>query len=826
MAYVPGLTTAYNDAMSHLNVSRLVVDNLQPGLSQMGSVWLPLSHFLFLPFIWNDWMWQTGIAGSIVSMVAFVLSAIGIYRIVSELTTHRWASVAGAAAFALNLNALYLQATPLTEPVYLVFFIFSCLYLVKYFKTGRMQYLLPASFFTAGQILVRYDGWFVAGIMGMLLLYHELYIKRTPLGKTVGNLVLYGFPVLFAALFWLGWNLILFQDPLYSFTGPYSARAQQEVIASQGGLITKGDPIKAAAVFILDMKANIGWAVLLLGTIGWILYVAQGHALYRRLRVLVLAALASIVGFNVLALYLGFSIINLPELNWNPSNDPAGTLFNVRYGILALPLTAVGVGLLATRHRIFPALLLLCVVAQAYAMSHSGIITIDDGTKGSSAFVNQDVARHLKERVQPNDTVVMSTSSFNAVAYQSGLPLKQFIHEGVSRRWKDAIASPDRHAEWVVMANGKVGDPVYGSLVVNESSAFLKYYQLSFAGAHANVYERKRPEQIFSVVENGAIVVDHAQRNTVGVNSYDLAYRTTAEIDETFRRLKAAHINTVRFWAFGDGLPQGFQPSAGEINEQRMATMDYILADARQYGIRVIPVLANNWEDYGGAKQYLRWTGSQSAPIEAFYTDAAAQQLFRNYINHMVTRTNSITGVTYANDPTILAWELVNEPRGAAQDVANWSLQVGDFVKSLDPNHLITVGMDKYMADTGLGTVCAAKPVDFCSVHVYLENGGRPYYPDQGALRLALQSYASQAAAAKKPLEIGEIGVSKATAPFGKEPFEVLRETLKDANTAGAKGWLIWNWSLLPDSNYGFSPEGSEGAFTAKDLNGLAALKH
>jgi hypothetical protein len=63
-----GLTTDYNDAMSHLDVARLVVDNLQPGVSQLGSVWLPMSHILSLPFIWNDYLWHTGLAGSVISV--------------------------------------------------------------------------------------------------------------------------------------------------------------------------------------------------------------------------------------------------------------------------------------------------------------------------------------------------------------------------------------------------------------------------------------------------------------------------------------------------------------------------------------------------------------------------------------------------------------------------------------------------------------------------------------------------------------------------------------------------------------------------------------
>ncbi len=79
------LTTIYNDAMSHLNVARLVVDNMQPGFAQLGSVWLPMNHILSLVFVWNDMLWHTGLAGSLISMIAFMISTIALYQLVIYL---------------------------------------------------------------------------------------------------------------------------------------------------------------------------------------------------------------------------------------------------------------------------------------------------------------------------------------------------------------------------------------------------------------------------------------------------------------------------------------------------------------------------------------------------------------------------------------------------------------------------------------------------------------------------------------------------------------------------------------------------------------------
>src|SRR5579872_2730062 len=98
--YSQGLVTAYNDTMAHLNLSRMVVDNMQPGFSQLGGVWLPLNHLLMLPFIWNDWAWRSGFAGSIISMVSFVISSYLLYKIAYKLTNSVYSGILTFLVFA------------------------------------------------------------------------------------------------------------------------------------------------------------------------------------------------------------------------------------------------------------------------------------------------------------------------------------------------------------------------------------------------------------------------------------------------------------------------------------------------------------------------------------------------------------------------------------------------------------------------------------------------------------------------------------------------------------------------------------------------------
>src|SRR5258706_8481148 len=65
-----GSTLYYGDAEAHLNIARRLVDNRTPGIRQLGTTWLPLPHILLAPLVRNDFLWQTGLAGPLVSVPA------------------------------------------------------------------------------------------------------------------------------------------------------------------------------------------------------------------------------------------------------------------------------------------------------------------------------------------------------------------------------------------------------------------------------------------------------------------------------------------------------------------------------------------------------------------------------------------------------------------------------------------------------------------------------------------------------------------------------------------------------------------------------------
>jgi hypothetical protein len=114
-----GLTLSHYDARGHLIVARRIVDSITPGWQQIGAVWLPLPHLLNVAPVQIDAFYRTGASAVAISIVAFAVAAAAIGWIVVSLTGSPAAAVAAAAVFALNPNIVYLQATPMTEPLLL-----------------------------------------------------------------------------------------------------------------------------------------------------------------------------------------------------------------------------------------------------------------------------------------------------------------------------------------------------------------------------------------------------------------------------------------------------------------------------------------------------------------------------------------------------------------------------------------------------------------------------------------------------------------------------------------------------------------------------------
>jgi|GEM_PF-5554425 len=335
----------------------------------------------------------------------------------------------------------------------------------------------------------------------------------------------------------------------------------------------------------------------------------------------------------------------------------------------------------------------------------------------------------------------------------------------------------------------------------------------------------KRQGQNF-IVGNQPFVVN-------GVNDYGLAYDDKDKIAQTFLLLHAAGVTTIRFWLFGDGIVDGFQPQAGKMNEERFEQADYIFAEAGTYGIKLIPVLVNNWTDYGGKDQYIRWAGKDPAKDETiFYTDSKVNSLFKNYIVYVLTRKNTYTHRRYADDPSILAWDIMNEPRSSDQNAMNsWLISMASFMKQYDHQHLVFVGTEVATTQSLSGGessgVCANAMIAICSVHLYLFNNAVPVFENNNQVMSFLKTQQAFAKQLNKPVLLEEFGIDKTTQPFGQNPLAVMQRIIAEAKQEGYAGLLIWNWSSTPHTSFDFSSDKNEGevSYSLSDLEQVLHAK-
>src|SRR5258706_6467955 len=127
----------YGDAESHLNISKRIIDSLTPGFAQLGGIWLPLPHLLLVPLVASNYLWHTALAGAIVSGVAYVISAICIYKITLLLLNKRVPAFFSFLIFACNPNILYMQTTALTELPLIAFSLLSIYFFFTFLKNDE-----------------------------------------------------------------------------------------------------------------------------------------------------------------------------------------------------------------------------------------------------------------------------------------------------------------------------------------------------------------------------------------------------------------------------------------------------------------------------------------------------------------------------------------------------------------------------------------------------------------------------------------------------------------------------------------------------------------
>jgi hypothetical protein len=475
----------YGDAVAHINIARRVFDSRTPGLLQLGTVWLPLPHLLMIPFLISDSAWQTGIGGSIPSLLSYVLGTAGIFRLVRRAlsggtqsdSAARISAWAAAIVYAANPNLIYMQSTAMTESLYLALFIWAVVHFSEFVRAANSadqnartagRSLTKCGLCLAGACLTRYDGWFLAAVL-CATAFCVLFVSRSTGPSSRKSFVRLIVLAAAAPALWLTYNAAIYRNPLEFANGPYSARAieQRSTMPTNPGA---HDLPVAFSYFLKAGEENLmegGWqrlwvALLLAAAVGVLV-------LDRRLWPLLLLGVP--LPFYALSLAYGSVPIYVPA--WWPFS-----YYNVRFGLELLPAFACSLALIvyfafglarSRSQRMIIGLSAVVLVSLSYvSVWRAQPVCYREAWVNSSTRVAFETQLASNLRLLPRDaTLLIYLGDHVGALERAGIPLRHTINEGNHRPWKKpsdeqglwerALADPQQYVDYVVAVEG---DPV------------------------------------------------------------------------------------------------------------------------------------------------------------------------------------------------------------------------------------------------------------------------------------------------------------------------------------------------------------------------------
>jgi len=298
-----------------------------------------------------------------------------------------------------------------------------------------------------------------------------------------------------------------------------------------------------------------------------------------------------------------------------------------------------------------------------------------------------------------------------------------------------------------------------------------------------------------------------------------------------------------------------FRP--GEYNEDMLQGLDFVIREAGKRQMKLVVFLNNYWDWSGGIPQYLSWATHQPARGLAdlpwqewnrlqstFYTNQAAQDFFRQYVAMILDRTNTLTRRKYRDDPTIMAWELANEPRPGERAEDNpavlaaflrWVDSTSAYLHSLDSQHLVTTGSEGTQGglytDDNFRQVHAVKTIDYAVFHLWPNNWrwfdrNRVQETIAGTLANAREyilRHLAVADALNKPVVMEEFGLDRdggvttdcgvgSRDRFYREVFRLIENSIATGGSAAGSNFWLWGGEGRPPRPGEAPPDDGIGA--------------
>jgi mannan endo-1,4-beta-mannosidase len=333
----------------------------------------------------------------------------------------------------------------------------------------------------------------------------------------------------------------------------------------------------------------------------------------------------------------------------------------------------------------------------------------------------------------------------------------------------------------------------------------------------------------FVRVSGGKFVVGGKPMRFGGTNTYYLHQQSHYMIDSALNDAANMSLGVVRAWAFADGSGNGYRPLQPEpfvYDSEAFDSLDYAIYKAGQLGLRLVLGLTNNWADYGGMQQYVKWflglpddTTGDAVNHDKFYSTPAIQRCYQAYAKYVTHRFNRYTGLRYNEDPTIMTFELANEPRNRSdktgRTLLTWITQMSAYLKHLAPRQLVTTGDEGFYGDAANSDYpysnfegdrwkdfLALPTIDYGTVHLYPQGWGENPASKPGTDPVAwgttwISSHIADGAALGKPVVLEEFGLAvNASQGIPDEPardagYQAWTGAVLASGGAGDQFWLL-----------------------------------
>jgi hypothetical protein len=454
-------TYVHIDAIAHVNKARGLFDNVTPGLEQLGSIWLPLQHFLIVPLAWFDFLWTTGLAGSLVSAACYV--GTGVFLLLTGIiwTGSRFVGWMAFLFFALNPRLIYFFTTPMTEPLMIFCAAGLVFYLVQWSRNQSARSFAMAALFAFACTLTRYEGWAIAAAAALLV----PILART---RRVSATILFLAAAVAGPMLWMLFNLIYFDDPLMFTYGIGSASNY----ADGKRFITDGDWWISSSTYFINAAYCLNPAVLWLGAAGIALSFATLRRSYWQATLPIAASAGATFAFYVYNLYSNRVPLLMPGFL---ENDPESML-NVRYGTVmaaTIPLFAAlflyVVLRQADRRRAFSLLILAPMFLpdpipfeslEPVNEQFTNNLLYKEGIHNQSFWmppfveIGKRLAADMEASGDDSSFVLTNTRIVHPIVWATGIPMRRFIQEMNKERWNRSFTRIDPEVRWVITEDG------------------------------------------------------------------------------------------------------------------------------------------------------------------------------------------------------------------------------------------------------------------------------------------------------------------------------------------------------------------------------------